>query len=110
MVSDEWLYENGYMKKCDDGTTIGLPKMTKALETIFKVMDCKKYMISPELFMAYDNGEVVYVNPVVEKVIRTRPKKITPEGYLTTKEKKAIIAQRKAREAKYGRNVYRKTK
>lgn len=110
MVSDEWLYDNSYLKKCEDGTTIGGKNWTKFLSTLFKVMNAKQYMPMPELVEAIMNGEVQYVKPVVEKVKRGRPKKITPEGYLTVKQKKALIAARKAREAKYGRNVYRKTK
>ena len=111
MVNDKYFYDNGYWKIGAEGITEVTQKWNKLMQIVFSQIDMRKELIEPQLLQDAIDGKIEYQAPkYVKPLVPQYKKKERPEGYLTIKERKAKKAAdkeaRKAREVKYGRNVY----
>lgn len=111
-LRDKYFFDNDYFKIGAERVVEVTQKWNDLMKLVFTQIDVKKELVTEELLIKALEGELVYVAP--PKPRQTTYKKIErPEGYMTVKERKAKKAAdkaaRKAREEKYGRNVYRKT-
>ena len=113
-LNDEWFLINNYWKIGAEGIVEVTQKWKKLVTLLFSQIDVRKEIIEPQLLQDAIDGKIDYTPPKYVKPAIPQYKKIQrPEGYMTVKERKAKKAadkaERLAREAKYGRNVYRKT-
>lgn len=113
-LNDDYFFNEGYFKIGKEGITETGQKWFKLKTILFNSIDVRKEMVTPQLLEDAINGKITYEAPkYIKPAIPTYKKIQRPDGYMTVKERKAKKAAdkaaRKAREEKYGRNVYRKT-